>query len=260
MVHLSTHELAGVRHAIVGLALALVFRSSALGALVVETEVGGVMNNTVGTAQAISPASFTTPVPPTVFDPPGWPTATIAGTGNFDLGDVDFYSFTTTGGGAMFDIDNPMFAFDTILSLFDSSGTLVGVGDDILDPDPGSGTFSDAFIGVITLSPGSYYVAVSQFDNYSTSTFTADAFVPLTRPDGETDGDGGFAVIGATPGDSSFPASGPDGPTPYTLHISLENVETTPVPEASSFLVWSILGGTTVGVLKLRKWFGSCIA
>jgi len=229
----------------VGLAITVAFCGAAHGSIVAEAEVGGIANNTVGTAQAISAASFTTPVPATVFNPPGWATATILGTGDSGSLDVDFYSFTTPGGGAMFDIDDTPFSFDTILSLFNSAGTLIAYDDDSSPTDAGTANSLDSFLGTITLSPGTYYLAVSQFSNFATQ-FTAGTQTSLTRPDGFF---GGSAVTGALIGDSSFRfGSGPDGTAPYTLHVSLQNVSSGEVPEPLSLAVWSLLALTIGGV------------
>lgn len=75
---------------------------------------GTATNNTIVTAEEVPAGSFTTPAPPTVFlptgFPDGFPTATISGTGGeFGSEDVDFYSFSTEDGDAMFDIDGTGF-------------------------------------------------------------------------------------------------------------------------------------------------------
>jgi hypothetical protein len=250
---------------VVSLTFVLAISGAVQGAIHNELEVGGTTNNTVATAEAIPNATFTLPVPATVFDPPGWATATILGTGGTAIGaaesDVDFYSFTTAGGGALFGIDNDPFTFDTILSLFDSSGTLIAFDDDSPPEDPGTDSSTDSFIGVITLTAGTYYVAVSEFGNFPSEVLAGvTTGPPLTRPDG---GFGGFPVTaGATPGNSSFPESGPDGPLDYTLHISLENVAGGGViPEPMSLVVWSLLGmiGVAATTQRTRNSQQACI-
>jgi hypothetical protein len=246
---------------ILSLTLVLAISGAVQGAIL-ESEAGGITNNTIGTAEAIPSSHFTLPVPATVFNPPGWATATIQGTGGTVVGeesDVDFYSFTTGGGGAIFDIDDvdDQFAFDTVLSLFDDTGTLVGVGLDSSPVDAGSSRtdpvtdFSnDALLGVITLAPGTYYVAVAKLPNLPLA-FFGPVFDSLTRPDGA---DGGFALTGATPGDSSFFESGPDGDLDYTLHISLQNAAGGGVvPEPMSVTVWALLGTITAGAAMQRS-------
>jgi len=222
-------------------------------AIVVEAEANGTaVNNSLGTAQAIPSAAFTLPVPATVFpnavnNPllPHFPTATVTGANGAD--DIDFFAFTAGAGLAYFDIDNDPFEFDTVLSLFDSTGSLLAFDDDSA-PDPGTES-SDSFLGVFALpTADTYYITVTN-GNFATQSFTG-AFVPLTRPDGAFGGD-------ATPGrpvDATFfRNSVQDGSifTLYTLHISLQNpLQQAVVPEPASLAVW---GGLGFGMLALRR-------
>lgn len=216
--------------------------SAAQAATLVELEADGTaVNNSLATAQAIPSSAFTTPVPPTVFpnaanDPsqPQFPTATVLGRNGGS--DVDFFSFQANAGRTYFDIDNSPVSFDTILSLFDSAGTLLAFGDDSFPEDPGTNVGFDSFLGVFNLSAaGTYYIAVSQFNNFPSAAFTASSFSNLTRPDS---GFGGFSVAGVETGNSSFESNGVQLGSPYTLHIS------TAVPEPAS-----VLGLLTVGAL-----------
>jgi hypothetical protein len=210
--------------------------------IVNELEVGGTTNNSIPTAEAISGASFTLPVPATVFNPPGWKTASILGTGD-NASDVDFFSFTTGGGGAIFDIDDTPYSFDTVLSLFNSAGTLVGYDDDSL-ADAGSADKSDSLLGVISLAAGTYYVAVSQYPNFPSAITTPGLFYTnLYRPDGLW---GGYAVSKASPGVSTFDSSGPDGTSPYTLHVSLQSPLAVPEPSTLVALT-GLLGMGLIG-------------
>ncbi len=201
--------------------------------------IGTAINNTIGTAEEVPDATFTTPVPLNVFLPAGFsdgfPTATIFGTGG-QFGsppDVDFYSFSTEGGGAMFDIDGTGFPSDTILALFDDIGTLIAFDDDS-SFDPGNGTSNDSFVGLINLDPGTYFIAVTRFPNNPLAIFSCLSFQSdLVRPDGQT---GGVELANCTLGDSAFASSDLDGGLPYTLHISMENPVLGELPVAIDIL------------------------
>jgi len=231
---------------------------TARAALIVEAEaIGAATNNTLGSAQAIPGAAFTLPPPPGVFNPPGFPTATIMGHGGG--GDVDFFSFSTAlGGSVYFDIDNAVFTFDPILSLFDGDGTLIAFDDDSFPADAlpeneGSESPLDSFLGVFNLpGPGTYYIAVSTFNNFADVTFVSgNTFSELTRPDGEF---GGEAVIGAPEGISTFGTNGVDMGAAYRLHISLERPVVGVVPEPASLTLWGLAAlGCAIGACRRRK-------
>ena len=64
--------------------------TAAEAAPVIEFELDGTAsNNSFATAQTIPTSAFTLPVPPTVFDPPGDPTAALTGFGGGS--DVDIF-------------------------------------------------------------------------------------------------------------------------------------------------------------------------
>lgn len=234
----------------------LLIPATARAAIILEAELDGTaVNNNIGSAQLIPGAAFTQPVPSTVFDPPGYPTATVLGAGGDN--DVDFFAFAATGPKVYFDIDNDPSTFDTILSLFDSTGTLLAYGDDSFPADPGSALETDSFLGVYDLpGPGTYFIAVSQFDNYATATFTATSVTSLVRPDGVIDPSNNLAVEGVTIGDASFVRDGAQIGPDYTLHISLQEGPFAVVPEPASVVIWT-LGGAGFGAVgywrKRRK-------
>ena len=225
--------------------------------------VGAATNNWLASAEVIPISAFTVPVPATVFDPPGWPTATILGTGSisgdgvpaqqFTASDVDFFCFETEGGRAMFDIDNEQFTFDAKLALFNSQAILIGYSDDEYT-DPGShddamGVSFDPFIGEFNLQPGVYYIAVSAHPNDPATYGQASGWFDLWMPDGRTAGRG---VIGAPAGDGfTMGNDGVDGGVPYTLHVSLEAPV---VPEPSMLMMLSAGGlALAVGVWQRRR-------
>jgi len=223
-------------------------------AIVLELEIDGTaINNSLGTAQFLPGLAFTQPVPGTVFDPPGYPTASILGAGDGD--DVDFFSFTSPGAAKVyFDVDNDPTSFDTILSLFDSTGTLLAYDDDSVPADPGSQLDTDSFLGVYDLpGAGTYFIALSHFDNFANATFSATSITSLVRPDGVTDPVRNLAVSGVTIGDSSFNQNGVQVGVDYTLHISLQEAVSV-VPEPASMVIWA-LGVAGFGAARsLRKW------
>lgn len=231
------------------LVIVMLLAGSARAAIYGEAEaIGLATNNSVITAEPIAPALFTSPGPATVFHPGGL-TATVEGHGGGS--DVDFYSFATPGAISMtFDIDNIPLGFDSIVSLFDSAGTLIAFDDDSFPPDAGSNsTGLDAFVGTYILpGAGTYYVAVSQFANFPTARSTG-THSTLTRPDGAF---GGVSVAGATFGDSSFQASGIDEGFAYTLHMTV-------VPEPSSLALLGF-GAAAVGLCAVRRTGRRCFS
>jgi hypothetical protein len=212
----------------------------ASAAVVTETEADGTaVNNSVATAQAIPTSAFTLPVPGTVFNPPGFSTATIQGSNGLD--DVDFFQFDTLGGRIYLDMDNIPATFDPIVALFNSAGTLIAYGDDS-ELDNGSENTIDSFVGIFNLpAAGIYYVGVSENANFPTTALTGTE-TPLVRPNG---GFGGFAVSGVAAGVSTYDFNDVQpGGALYTLHVSVQAI-----PEPSSFV---LMGGAAL-VLFLAK-------
>ena len=249
--------------------------NTANAAPVAELEtVGTATNNVIGSAEVIPPTSFTAPEPATVFPRPNSVTASVSGHGGFSGGgvDVDFYKITTFGSGSNVltadidtDIASPTMHIDTWLEIFDSSGTMLAFDGDSFPSDPGSGIFTccDAYLGEITLAPGTYYVVVTSCCNLGNG-FTGFAGA-LMRPDGAFGGN----LVTATPGDSSYSSNGLDGGLNYILHLSLQ---TFPVVGGEYFtldktallvaglqtnLAWIIplLAVAGIGAVVLRKKF-----
>ena len=189
--------------------------AGAFASPVIETEANGqAANNSRATAQLLPLLAFSVNVDSNVFG--NRPTASVSG--NSSGNDVDFYRFETTGGPAYFDIDGTS-GLDTYLALFDSAGTIIGDNDDSNSPDLGSSTGLDAFLGVITLGPGTYYIAVASGGNSANASFSGTMFTELFRPDG---GVGGFAFLDADIGADAFLRNNSQvSGQAYTLHVTI---------------------------------------
>ena len=83
-------------------------------------------------------------------------------------GAVDIRSYGYAGGTASTGTVVPRGGFDTILTLFEGSGTFLKDNDDgaAVAADPQTGKAGDASI-MFNLAAGSYIVALTQFDNFS---------------------------------------------------------------------------------------------
>jgi hypothetical protein len=166
----------------------------------------------VGHAQNVDGAGWNLGDNPDVFEATALPHISIEGTGDdtvdysFYDHSFDYYSFTVANAGdrAIFDVDDErLFAgkivpfLDTMLFLYDTSGTLLAVNDDFYDfssptfTDPGSTYPQAALIQFTFDAPGTYVIGVAGFP--SADTFGQILGTPLSA---------GQA---------------------YTLHISLEN-------------------------------------
>ncbi len=236
---------------------------------VLESELDGTaVNNTTGTAQAIAPGAFTNDLSPNIFQgssiglPGITQTATVIGhVGNQGTtSDIDFFSFAlpiaTT---AWFDIDNGDPGQDTILAIFDAAGTLIAWADDTFfidgggfgfNPDPGSSSTLDSFLGEISLAAGTYFAAVSEFPNFPTERSSPGFTSQPSSFGGGSSFDLWFTEPGASIGVSSyFHGSAVQVATTsnYQLHISYQSP--TPIPEPASI----VLLGLGVGVLMRRR-------
>lgn len=184
----------------------------ALAGNVAELETSGTAsNNSRASAQAISAASFTANNSPNVFGT--LPTASVRGRLGGD--DVDFFSFSTSGGLAYFSTTNTT-NLDTYIALFRADGTLLGDNDDAQHL---GGSPFDSFLGSFNLGAGSYFIAITSGKNSANASFSGSIFNELMRPD---NGFGGFAFGDADLGDDSFARSGVqlDGGE-YTLNVTI---------------------------------------
>ena len=96
---------------------------------------------------------------------------------------VDVRAFGYGGGTTTSGVMVPRGGFDNILSLFDALGGFLFDNDDGLDAavDPTTGLAADARL-IFALPPGSYIVALTQFDNFALRPTLADGFLEQGNP------------------------------------------------------------------------------
>lgn len=106
--------------------------------------------------------------------------------------DVDMYSFTVAAGQRVaFDVDRPAAGplYDSVLRLFDATGTQLAANDNQYGPAPESNNL-EAYLEYTFATPGTYYIGVSGGANQS--------YNPLTGAGDVADGVGAYdlALIG----------------------------------------------------------------
>jgi len=209
--------------------------------------VGQVQNNILANAESINTALFTAPEPAGVIPRSGSVTATILGSGgefvvvegsstshilgekatvqSDEISDLDWFSFTIVGIGNkifMADVDDAdTNGFDSHLQLYDANGFPIAHNDDSQEPGD---SCCDSFIGEISLSPGTYFIAINACCGDSVvDVFDCDSTTQLTRADGVVDG--GEKCVGppgAANPEISNALTNEDGGIDYTLHLSLK--------------------------------------
>ena len=106
--------------------------------------------------------------------------------------DVDMFSFKVTAGQrATFDIDRPSGELDSIIRLFDSTGTQIKINDD--GRGEGESSSRESFLDVTFAAAGTYYLGVSGYRN---STYNA------VTGAGDKDGSVGAYAVVVTPFDA----------------------------------------------------------
>ena len=135
------------------------------------------------------------------------------GDGGADDLDVDFYAFLVTAGQTVeFDVDAEETGswLDSMLRLFDGSGTELASNDDAYDPDTGQYTY-DSYISYTFATAGTYTIAVSGYSN--------DDYDPFVPQSGWWGGDTGE----------------------YTLTVSPPGIEQPSASEYMTSLCWGVL-------------------
>jgi hypothetical protein len=96
---------------------------------------------------------------------------------------VDIRAYGYGGGTTSSGVVVPRGGFDNVLSLFDSSGVFLFDNDDGAGAavDPTTGMAGDAEL-TLPLPPGSYTVALTQFDNFALQPTLADGFLEQGKP------------------------------------------------------------------------------
>ena len=202
------------------LAIALWTPRIALASFIAEVE----PNNTGATAQNVN-GNFSLDNDPNINSSTTIPHVSIRATGD---GTFDFYTFTTSGGTIILDIDatNVSPRNDTQIGIWNAAGTLVGQNDDDPSPtaDPGSfedgfGTL-DSFLQLAGQPAGGYTVGVCRFSCGFAN---------------------GFLMTGGVQGAGDF----------YTLHISTA-VSTSTIPEPSAMILLGS-GLASLGYFRRRR-------
>ncbi len=122
---------------------------------------------------------------------------------------IDIRSFGYAGGTTSTGTTAPSGGFDTILTLFSSSGVFIDDNDEGagVATDPATGLAADARIRT-NLNAGSYILALTQYDNFSIGNL-ADGFTEIGHPNFTADPS--FATGGACPGNMFRDISGTAG-------------------------------------------------
>jgi serralysin len=132
------------------------------------------VNDSTGAAQVIDRNTFVIATNPNLFDD-DLPSATIIGSISTNS-DKDFFSITLQAGELLvLDIDGITNSLDSFLTLYNSSGQVIGDNDDLVSFDPGSnppfGHNTDSQIRFRAGTGGTYYFAVSSFEGTSSGNY-----------------------------------------------------------------------------------------
>lgn len=155
-------------------------------------------------------------------------------------GSVDIRSYGYAGGTTSTGVAVPRGGFDSILTLFNASGVFID------DDDEGAGVATDPLTGLAadarlteTLAPGSYIVALTEYDNFSIGNLAA-GFAEAGNPNFTADST--FSTAGPCPGNMFRDISGTTGRCRTgNWTVDFVNVSSVtpaaPVPEPSTLLL-----------------------
>ncbi len=167
---------------------------------------------------------------------------------------IDIHSYGYAGGTTSTGTTVPAGGFDSVLTLFSSSGVFIEDNDDGAGAatDPATGVAGDARI-TANLATGTYILALTQYDNFSIGNL-ADGFVESGKPNFTADPS--FTIGGACPGNMFRDISGSAGRCRTgNWTVDFSNVATVSpvaaVPEPSALLLAG-LGLALVQIFRSR--------
>ena len=159
-------------------------------------------------------------------------------------GSVDLRSYGYAGGTTSTGMVVPSGGFETILTLFDSSGSFLNENDDGagVATDPSTGLAGDARI-TTTLNPGRYVLALTQYDNFARGNL-AEGFIEAGHPNFTADPN--FTTGGPCPSNLFRDISGTTGRCRngnWTVELAgVATVAAVPEPGTAGLLLLSSLG------------------
>jgi PEP-CTERM motif len=143
--------------------------------------------------------------------------------------DVTIETWSYAGGTNFVGDVIPAGGFDTIVTLFDPSGNFINYNDDGsgVATDPVTGAAFDSLLQMSALAPGTYTVALTQFDNFANGPTLGDGFSESGNPN--------FTLNFAPSGSSGFFWDVTENER--TGNWALDIITSNTVPEPSALLL-----------------------